>query len=167
MALPAEYGFVSWYGRGFHETYADRKGGAKIGLYSGSVKELIHNYMRPQENGNRTDVRWASIINNKGHGLMFEDAGGTHLEDFYMIELIAAGIFYLILSLILMYRVAKGPSVVDRAVAGDSIDLLTTVVLIAFAVYSGRSIYLDIALVVAILGFLSTLLISKYLEGKL
>jgi multisubunit Na+/H+ antiporter MnhF subunit len=84
-----------------------------------------------------------------------------------MIELIAAGIFYLILSLILMYRVAKGPSVVDRAVAGDSIDLLTTVALIAFAVYSGRSIYLDIALVVAILGFLSTLLISKYLEGKL
>lgn len=84
-----------------------------------------------------------------------------------MIELIAAGIFYLILCLILLYRVAKGPSVVDRAVAGDSIDLLTTIALISFAVYSGRGIYLDIALVVAILGFLSTLLISKYLEGKL
>ena len=84
-----------------------------------------------------------------------------------MIELVAVGIFYIMLSLILIYRVAKGPSVVDRAVAGDSIDLLTTVALIAFAVYSGRGVYLDIALVLAVLGFLSTVIISKYLEEKL
>lgn len=84
-----------------------------------------------------------------------------------MIELVITGIFYILLCLVLMYRVVKGPSVVDRAIAGDSIDLMTTVVIVLFAIYSGRAIYLDIALVVAILGFLSTVLISKYLEGKL
>lgn len=84
-----------------------------------------------------------------------------------MIELVITGIFYILLCLALMYRVIKGPSVVDRAIAGDSIDLMTAVVIVLFAIYSGRAIYLDIALVVAILGFLSTVLISKYLEGKL
>lgn len=84
-----------------------------------------------------------------------------------MIELVITGIFYILLCLVLMYRVVKGPSVVDRAIAGDSIDIMTTVVIVLFAIYSGRAIYLDIALVVAVLGFLSTVLISKYLEGKL
>ena len=84
-----------------------------------------------------------------------------------MIELVITGIFYILLCLVLMYRVIKGPTVVDRAIAGDSIDLMTAVVIVLFAIYSGRAIYLDIALVVAILGFLSTVLISKYLEGKL
>ena len=84
-----------------------------------------------------------------------------------MIELIYAGIFYIVLSLALLYRVFKGPSVVDRVVAGDSIDVLTSVALIAFSIYSGRAIYLDIALALAVLGFLSTVLISRYLEGKL
>jgi multisubunit Na+/H+ antiporter MnhF subunit len=84
-----------------------------------------------------------------------------------MIELVIAGILYLILSLLLLYRVIKGPSVVDRAVAGDSIDILTTVALIGFAVYSGRGIYLDIAIVLAVLGFITTVLISRYLEGRL
>lgn len=84
-----------------------------------------------------------------------------------MIELVIAGILYLILSLLLLYRVFKGPSVVDRAVAADSIDILTTVALIGFAVYSGRGIYLDIAIVLAVLGFIGTVLISRYLEGRL
>ncbi|MCX7695765.1 MAG: monovalent cation/H+ antiporter complex subunit F, partial [Caloramator sp.] len=56
---------------------------------------------------------------------------------------------------------------VDRVVAADSIDLLTVVALVLFAVFSKRAIYLDIALTLAILGFIGTLLISKYLEGKL
>lgn len=81
--------------------------------------------------------------------------------------LIYTGIFFLLLALILLYRLAKGPSIADRVIVADNIDILTAVALIAFAVYSGRSIYLDIALVLAILGFISTVLISKYLEGKL
>ena len=84
-----------------------------------------------------------------------------------MIEFVFVGIFFIALSLILLYRVFKGPSVVDRVVAGDSIDILTVVVLVGFSIYTGRSIYLDIALVVAVLGFLSTVLISRYLEGRL
>jgi beta-galactosidase len=72
MKLPKEYDNVTWYGRGPHETYEDRKTGAKIGIYSSNVKKLVHNYMRPQENGNRTDVRWVEIRNSNGQGLRFE-----------------------------------------------------------------------------------------------
>lgn len=82
-------------------------------------------------------------------------------------DLLLTGIFVLLLALILIYRVAKGPSVADRAVASDCIDVLTSLALIVFAVYSNRSIYLDIAIVVALLGFIGTVLISKYLEGRL
>lgn len=84
-----------------------------------------------------------------------------------MMIFVYTGIFFVLLALVLLYRVAKGPSIADRVVAGDSIDILTAVALIAFSVYSGRSIYIDIALVLAVLGFLGTVLISRYLEGKL
>lgn len=84
-----------------------------------------------------------------------------------MIEFIAVSIFYLILSLVLIYRVAKGPSAADRVVAGKSIHLLLSVSLIAFAAYSGRGIYLDAALIIVLFGFISILLISRYLEEKL
>jgi len=84
-----------------------------------------------------------------------------------VIEFVYVGIFYALLALMLLYRVLKGPSVVDRAVAADSIDILTVVALIVFSIFSNRSIYLDIALVLAILGFLGTVLIARYLEGRL
>ena len=84
-----------------------------------------------------------------------------------MIELLAAGIFLIVLSLILLYRFVKGPSVVDRALVSDCIEILTAGALILFAVYSKRSIYLDVAVLLALLGFIGTVLISKYLEGKL
>ena len=84
-----------------------------------------------------------------------------------MIEFIYAGAFYILLALILSIRLAKGPSVVDRAVAGDCIDILTSCTLVLFAVYSGRSIYLDIALVLSMLGFIFTVVIARYLEGRL
>lgn len=84
-----------------------------------------------------------------------------------VIELIFIGIFYIFLSLMLLYRVAKGPNVVDRAIAIDSIEIMTSVALILFSLYSGQGIYLDIALVIAVLGFIETVLISRYLEGKL
>lgn len=70
MAIPGEFNTMSWYGRGPHETYWDRKTGAAVGEYSGKVAELIHNYVRPQENGNRTDVRWVSLTNEDGVGLL-------------------------------------------------------------------------------------------------
>jgi beta-galactosidase len=70
MAMPGEFNTMSWYGRGPHETYWDRKTGAAVGEYSGKAAELIHNYVRPQENGNRTDVRWVSLTNEDGVGLL-------------------------------------------------------------------------------------------------
>jgi len=70
MAMPGEFNTMTWYGRGPHETYWDRKTGAAVGEYSGKVAELIHNYVRPQENGNRTDVRWVSLTNKDGVGLL-------------------------------------------------------------------------------------------------
>ena len=84
-----------------------------------------------------------------------------------MIEFIYAGVFYILLSLALCVRVAKGPSVVDRAVAGDGIDILTTCALVLFAVFSGRGVYVDVALVLAMLGFVGMVLIARYLEEKL
>ncbi len=70
MALRSEYDNISWYGRGPHETYWDRKSGAKVGIYRGKVKDQYHPYIRPQENGNKTDVRWLSLTNKEGIGLL-------------------------------------------------------------------------------------------------
>jgi beta-galactosidase len=58
----------------------DRKTGAPVGIYSGLVEELIHNYVRPQENGNRTDVRWVTFMNKNESGIFFADIGGTYLN---------------------------------------------------------------------------------------
>jgi beta-galactosidase len=57
---------VKWYGRGPFETYPDRKTGAKIGTYSGSVAEQYVPYLIPQENGNKTDVRWTELQSKQG-----------------------------------------------------------------------------------------------------
>jgi beta-galactosidase len=70
MKLSDELQNMAWYGRGPHETYWDRKSGAKIGVYRGQVWEQYHPYVRPQENGNKTDVRWVALTNEEGVGLL-------------------------------------------------------------------------------------------------
>lgn len=72
MIVPAEYEHMTWYGRGPHENYADRKSSAAIGLYQGSVWEQYHPYVRPQETGNKCDVRWVSFTNAKGEGWLIK-----------------------------------------------------------------------------------------------
>lgn len=84
-----------------------------------------------------------------------------------MSELLFFAICFAVLALSLLYRLFKGPSVADRAVAADSIDILSDMALILYALHSGRGIYLDIAMITAVLGFIGSTLISKYLEGKL
>ena len=69
LTLPGEFDQMSWYGRGPFETYPDRKTGAKIGIYHGSVAEQFVPYLIPQENGNKSDVRWAAFTNREGLGL--------------------------------------------------------------------------------------------------
>ncbi|WP_057832924.1 glycoside hydrolase family 2 TIM barrel-domain containing protein [Colwellia sp. TT2012] len=70
LVMPGEFQFISWFGRGPHENYADRKTSAAIGLYQAAVKEQIHHYARPQENANKTDVRWLAMISPTGAGLL-------------------------------------------------------------------------------------------------
>jgi beta-galactosidase len=70
MAIPGRFNKLTWLGRGPHETYWDRKTGADVGLYSGSVKEHTHTYVRPQENGNKSDVRWMTLTGRDGIGLI-------------------------------------------------------------------------------------------------
>ena len=74
LGLLREYDNVKWYGRGPQETYIDRKTGGKITLHNMKVKDLEHHYMRPQENGNRTDVRFVEFTNSENKGVRFESS---------------------------------------------------------------------------------------------
>lgn len=69
FAVPDSIKNAKWYGRGPHENYIDRKTGAKIGIYESTVRELEHKYMRPQENGCRTDTRYLCITDDEGSGI--------------------------------------------------------------------------------------------------
>jgi beta-galactosidase len=71
LQMPREYDQMTWFGRGPQESYWDRKTSAFVGKYSGSVQDQFWAYLRPQENGNKTDVRWAEITNAAGEGLRF------------------------------------------------------------------------------------------------
>jgi beta-galactosidase len=66
---------LKWYGRGPSATYVDRNF-ERIGLYSGAVDAQWVDYSRPQENGNKTDVRWVTLTDGKGRGLRFETLDG-------------------------------------------------------------------------------------------
>jgi beta-galactosidase len=72
MQLQIHEGFnqVTWLGRGPFENYEDRKYAAHVGIYSSTVDELNYAYIRPQETGYRTDVRWMALQNDKGVGLL-------------------------------------------------------------------------------------------------
>ena len=78
LVMPRSFDQMSWLGRGPQESYWDRKTSAFVGLYNGSVADQYWEYLRPQENGNKTDVRWMTITDNTGNGLLF--AGMPLLE---------------------------------------------------------------------------------------
>jgi beta-galactosidase len=70
FTMPAGFDSVTWFGRGPHESYWDRKTGAAVGLYRATAAELSHPYERPQETGTRADVRWMAVTNAAGAGLL-------------------------------------------------------------------------------------------------
>ena len=71
MQVPEEFENLAWYGRGPSETYWNRKDGSKIGVWEDTtVTEQFVPYLRLQENGNKTDVRWISLRNDEGEGLL-------------------------------------------------------------------------------------------------
>lgn len=69
FSMPARIDTVSWYGRGPHESYQDRKTGAPLGLWRGRIAGQNHDYMRPQETGNKVDVRWMELLQSGRGGL--------------------------------------------------------------------------------------------------
>ena len=68
--MPGEFSTMSWFGRGPQESYWDRMTGYPVGIYKEDVYHPEHVYVRPQENGNKTDVRWVAWTNKKGTGLI-------------------------------------------------------------------------------------------------
>ncbi len=70
MTMPVAFENLAWYGRGPHESYWDRKTGAAVGRYEGKVIDQYFPYVRPQENGNKTDMRWMTLTNAQGVGLL-------------------------------------------------------------------------------------------------
>ncbi len=61
---------TKWHGRGPGESYSDSKLGNLIGVYEKTVDQLFTNYVKPQENGNRTDCKWVRLANDRGFGVM-------------------------------------------------------------------------------------------------
>lgn len=84
-----------------------------------------------------------------------------------MIEIIVFAVALALLAVMNLYRLAKGPTPADRQVAADSADVLISCALVLFSLFSGRGIYLDIAMVSALLGVIDSLLVGRYLEGRL
>jgi beta-galactosidase len=73
MQLPMSYNNVSYYGRGPWENYSDRNTSSFIGSYHDTVtNQFTSNYIRPQESGYHTDVRWVSVMANDGNGILIE-----------------------------------------------------------------------------------------------
>ncbi len=75
LTMEREYDQIKWYGRGPQENHIDRRVGARIGIHEMSVTDMEHHYMRPQENGHRTDVRMLEVKNKEGKGLRFTKLG--------------------------------------------------------------------------------------------
>lgn len=71
LDMPKAFDRMTWYGRGPQESYEDRKYSAHIGLFQGTVRGQFHPYVRPQETANKTDVRWVSVRDASGSGLLF------------------------------------------------------------------------------------------------
>jgi len=67
----ADYDRVSWYGNGPAETYADRRHGAKLGIYQNKVMDNMAKYLVPQECGNKTGVRWGKVTDARRRGILF------------------------------------------------------------------------------------------------
>ncbi|MFI7065505.1 glycoside hydrolase family 2 TIM barrel-domain containing protein [Kribbella sp. NPDC050124] len=78
MAVPGRIENARWFGGGPGEAYADSRAAARVGRFESTVDELQTPYVVPQENGSRTDVRWAELTDAEGNGLRIE--GAPHFQ---------------------------------------------------------------------------------------
>jgi len=91
LVLPGELEQLAWYGRGPHENYVDRKRGAAVGLYRGAVSDQFTPYVYPSECGGKEDVRWLTLTNQAGAGLMVIGMDKLHIDALhYTIQDLAA-----------------------------------------------------------------------------
>ena len=81
--------------------------------------------------------------------------------------MVLGAIAYAVLAILLFIRFIEGPTAADRMLAVDMIDGLACIMLLFYAIYTERAIYLDIAIVTALLGFISTVFVARYLERRL
>ena len=73
--MPQQYANIKFYGRGPQENYIDRNHSQKLGLYEQKVADQYWGYVRPQESGNKTDVRYWQLLDQTGRGLQFQATG--------------------------------------------------------------------------------------------
>ena len=118
LAMPADYDRVRWYGDGPEECYVDRREGARLGVYDRHVPDMLTPYIRPQEAGNRTGVRWAEITDARGAGLRFE---GDPIMEFSALSWTPAEIESALHphELPPIHRTIVRPALMRRGVAGD------------------------------------------------
>lgn len=80
FCIPKQFQFIRWFGRGPFETMRNRKASALVGIYRLTVDEFVSNYITPQENANRTDVRWVEFTDEDGVGLKISKGSSSLLN---------------------------------------------------------------------------------------
>jgi beta-galactosidase len=80
LILPRHMDTLTWYGRGPHENYPDRKTGATVGYYMSTVTEQFTPYVYPSECGGKEDTRWLTLTDRDGNGLMIVGLDKLHFD---------------------------------------------------------------------------------------
>ena len=80
MVMPEAFEKVAYYGRGPIENYIDRNDYTELGIYNQTVEDQAYNYIRPQEMGNRTDIRWWKMLDKTGKGLQISSQEGFEMS---------------------------------------------------------------------------------------
>jgi len=80
LQVPKSYDNLSYFGRGPHENYQDRKASTFVDLYTSKVNEQYVPYIRPQDNGYKTDTRWITVSNAQNNGLLFVSDSNNYLS---------------------------------------------------------------------------------------
>ena len=80
ITTSADFDRWRWYGDGPEECYIDRHAGARLGVYETDVRSALTPYLRPQEAGSRTAVRWAEVTDARGVGVRVDAAAGMEFS---------------------------------------------------------------------------------------
>lgn len=83
LTVPEGFNNFSWLGAGPHETYPDRIASGVVSVYNYTIDQLWKNFVQPQENGNRSDLRWCTISNGKGAGMFIRSSQPFNASAYY------------------------------------------------------------------------------------